>query len=307
MGGRAHFLLAVSLTLGCSGAIDLGRATPLQPVRAPDRGAVSIALIAVDLDMSESIGGTATSPGGHYFERYYRGDASLPAADVLSNAIASEFSRAGHAVSEGASHQVEPHLVRVVVNRFGQSTTWAQALVVIGWDTSGGERRLITTVAESSRGMAVALEDAVRFAGRRFIQDAWAAGELPLQASAATPSVSAPAAMGEPTPAPVTATGLSHEAEPSPTLPSPQATAPVRRGPRLSDAQIRKRLIVESRESYDGNCPCPYDTDAIGRRCGGRSAWSREGGYAPLCYARDVSDDAVRDYRAASEAAADEP
>ena len=65
----------------------------------------------------------------------------------------------------------------------------------------------------------------------------------------------------------------------------------------LTDAQIRKILIEESIASYPGNCPCPYNTARNGSRCGGRSAWSRPGGAAPLCYPKDVSDEMVRAYR----------
>ena len=65
----------------------------------------------------------------------------------------------------------------------------------------------------------------------------------------------------------------------------------------LTDAQIRKILIEESIAAYPGNCPCPYNTASNGSRCGGRSAWSRPGGAAPLCYSRDVSDELVQAYR----------
>lgn len=66
-----------------------------------------------------------------------------------------------------------------------------------------------------------------------------------------------------------------------------------------TDSEIRKYLIAESLAGYPGNCPCPYKVDRAGRRCGGRSAYSRAGGYAPLCYERDVSEAMVR--RARSE------
>ena len=62
---------------------------------------------------------------------------------------------------------------------------------------------------------------------------------------------------------------------------------------RESDAQVRQRLIRESIAAYSGNCPCPYNTDRAGRSCGRRSAWSRAGGHAPLCYADDISQDMV--------------
>jgi hypothetical protein len=64
-----------------------------------------------------------------------------------------------------------------------------------------------------------------------------------------------------------------------------------------TDAQIRGAIIQESLRSYPGNCPCPYNSDRAGRRCGKRSAWSRAGGYSPVCFANEVSDDQVRAYR----------
>lgn len=63
------------------------------------------------------------------------------------------------------------------------------------------------------------------------------------------------------------------------------------------DAQIRQQIIRESIASYPGACPCPYSTDRAGRRCGARSAYSRPGGYAPLCYPVDVSAEQVRAQR----------
>ncbi|MEJ0053619.1 MAG: hypothetical protein WDN10_02740 [bacterium] len=66
---------------------------------------------------------------------------------------------------------------------------------------------------------------------------------------------------------------------------------------RTTDAEVRGQMIRESIASYPGNCPCPYSTMRNGRSCGGRSAYSRPGGYAPLCYPSDVSDDMVRGYR----------
>jgi len=70
-------------------------------------------------------------------------------------------------------------------------------------------------------------------------------------------------------------------------------------GTKLSDAQIRKLLIKESIEAYDGNCPCPYNRASNGSRCGRRSAYDREGGEAPLCFPRDVTNEMVESYRAA--------
>jgi hypothetical protein len=66
---------------------------------------------------------------------------------------------------------------------------------------------------------------------------------------------------------------------------------------RLSDAQIKRLLIAESIAAYEGNCPCPYSRARNGWRCGRRSAYSREGGAAPLCYPNDVTAEMVQAYR----------
>lgn len=57
--------------------------------------------------------------------------------------------------------------------------------------------------------------------------------------------------------------------------------------PRYGGGSVQQ-AIRASIAAYPGNCPCPYSYDRAGRRCGGRSAWSRRGGYAPLCYPSDV-------------------
>lgn len=74
----------------------------------------------------------------------------------------------------------------------------------------------------------------------------------------------------------------------------------------LTNAQVVRLLIKESIDQYPGNCPCPDYADSAGRRCGGRSAWSRDGGYAPLCYRSDVSPQMIADWRVAAKARTDE-
>ena len=64
-----------------------------------------------------------------------------------------------------------------------------------------------------------------------------------------------------------------------------------------TDAEIKQILITESLARYPGNCPCPYNVDRAGRRCGKRSAYSRPGGASPLCYPSDVPDEMVKEYR----------
>ena len=65
-----------------------------------------------------------------------------------------------------------------------------------------------------------------------------------------------------------------------------------------SDAAVRQKIVRASIAEYSGNCPCPYNTDRAGRSCGRRSAYSRPGGYAPKCFAGDVTAAEVKAYRA---------
>ena len=66
----------------------------------------------------------------------------------------------------------------------------------------------------------------------------------------------------------------------------------------MSDAQVKQAVIQESIASYPGRCPCPYNTDRRGHRCGARSAYSKPGGYSPICYPQQVTPEMVRRYRA---------
>ena len=65
----------------------------------------------------------------------------------------------------------------------------------------------------------------------------------------------------------------------------------------MSDDAVRESIVRDSVAAYPGNCPCPYNTDRAGRSCGERSAWSRGGGYSPICYTREVTDEQVREFR----------
>lgn len=70
----------------------------------------------------------------------------------------------------------------------------------------------------------------------------------------------------------------------------------------LTDAQVRGKIIQQSVAQYNGTghpCACPYQTDRAGHSCGHRSAYSRPGGAAPLCYPQDVTDGMVADWRRA--------
>ncbi len=66
-----------------------------------------------------------------------------------------------------------------------------------------------------------------------------------------------------------------------------------------TDAEIKQAIIDESIASYRanrGNCPCPYNTDRAGHKCGARSAYSRPGGASPVCYEKDVTQKMIEDY-----------
>jgi hypothetical protein len=67
-----------------------------------------------------------------------------------------------------------------------------------------------------------------------------------------------------------------------------------------TDTEIRQQIIQDSIAAYKATghpCACPYDTARNGSNCGGRSAYSRPGGAAPLCFASDVTDKMVSDWR----------
>jgi hypothetical protein len=65
----------------------------------------------------------------------------------------------------------------------------------------------------------------------------------------------------------------------------------------LSDDEIRQQIIHESIGSYPGKCPCPYNSTRNGSSCGKRSAYSKPGGYAPICYPNDVTAEMITNFR----------
>ncbi len=70
---------------------------------------------------------------------------------------------------------------------------------------------------------------------------------------------------------------------------------------KLVDEQVKLQIIQESIDSYPGNGPCPYNYARNGSRCGKRSAWSRAGGYAPICYKEEITDEMVSEWRGRQE------
>lgn len=65
----------------------------------------------------------------------------------------------------------------------------------------------------------------------------------------------------------------------------------------MTDDQVKQHIIDESIASYPGTCACPFNSARNGSHCGGRSAWSRAGGYAPICYKKEVTKEQVADWR----------
>jgi hypothetical protein len=66
---------------------------------------------------------------------------------------------------------------------------------------------------------------------------------------------------------------------------------------KATDEELRGLLVDRSIAAYSGSCPCPFNLDRAGHRCGARSAYRKPGGAAPLCYATDVTQKMVEDYR----------
>lgn len=67
--------------------------------------------------------------------------------------------------------------------------------------------------------------------------------------------------------------------------------------PVVPDSVLIQRIIAESLDSYPSSCACPYSRDRAGRRCGKRSAYSKPGGYSPVCFPGDVTKAMIEAFR----------
>lgn len=65
----------------------------------------------------------------------------------------------------------------------------------------------------------------------------------------------------------------------------------------LSVEQVKQLIIEESISEYPGPCACPFNRASNGSKCGKRSAWSKPGGYSPVCYKDEVTKEMVDDWR----------
>ncbi len=132
------------------------------------------------------------------------------------------------------------------------------------------------------------------------------------------PLVVVPANASKPTAllgAPVAPPAFENQKPPAPSKAMPSVPAPTSPKPAeqtsqssttrkveaaLTAAAIAAILVQASRAQYHATgrpCACPDDTMRNGRACGGRSAYSRPGGAAPLCYPHDVTTAMIDDYR----------
>lgn len=68
-------------------------------------------------------------------------------------------------------------------------------------------------------------------------------------------------------------------------------------GKTTQDQIIIQSIIDESIGNYSGTCPCPYNKASNGSSCGRRSAYSKPGGYAPVCYPKDVTAAMISSYK----------
>jgi hypothetical protein len=69
-----------------------------------------------------------------------------------------------------------------------------------------------------------------------------------------------------------------------------------------TDDQIKQAIIQQSIASYPGHCPCPYNFASNGSHCGKRSAWSKAGGYAPICYPDEVTPEMIQRWKLSAQA-----
>ncbi|EKS7117776.1 hypothetical protein EKN76_11930 [Enterobacter bugandensis] len=65
----------------------------------------------------------------------------------------------------------------------------------------------------------------------------------------------------------------------------------------LSDSQVKNEIIAESIADYPGVCACPFNQARNGSSCGRRSAWSKAGGYSPICYQNEVTAEMIKEWR----------
>jgi hypothetical protein len=115
------------------------------------------------------------------------------------------------------------------------------------------------------------------------------------------PPTAVPSSTPSSSPAPTAKGGLSERAAPvdaQTKQPPPEAKRKVEGA--LTAAAIAAIIVQASRDQYHAGgrpCACPDDSARNGSACGGRSAYSRPGGAAPLCYPSYVTAAMIESYR----------
>jgi hypothetical protein len=128
---------------------------------------------------------------------------------------------------------------------------------------------------------------------------------IPAKPVVFVPAVQAPPAITAPLAAPDTFPRPDSKRKVEATSPSAPDITPRPESKRkveamLTAAAIAAIIIQVSRDQYHAGgrpCACPDDTARNGSACGGRSAYSRPGGAAPLCYPTDVTAAMIESYR----------
>lgn len=65
----------------------------------------------------------------------------------------------------------------------------------------------------------------------------------------------------------------------------------------VNNHELIRAIISQSIKNYSGKCPCPYSLMSNGSSCGKRSAYSKPGGASPICYASDVTEEMILEYK----------
>jgi hypothetical protein len=133
------------------------------------------------------------------------------------------------------------------------------------------------------------------------------ASSRPVAVTALPPVLAKPVAFNDPaarSPAPVPIPSSSSSPTPSSSADSPDKPARPDNKRKveaaLTAAAIVAIIVQASRDQYHAGgrpCACPDDSMRNGRACGGRSAYSRPDGAAPLCYPSDVTAVMIESYR----------
>lgn len=65
----------------------------------------------------------------------------------------------------------------------------------------------------------------------------------------------------------------------------------------ISKAEVIQAIIKEARINYTGNCPCPYNLDVVGRKCGRRSSYMhKKKRKIKICFESDITPDILTTY-----------